>query len=143
MILELRAGQTIFAPALALEAWADLAKIGERAVYALGNIIKDCSMGSLDSVSLNSTARVAMRLSDMNKVHLFQRKMGEELYEYIIIKRDPHQVRQSRIRPRRPSPRRQGPQTISSHQSSQGGLGGDGSCLLREDGEATEHKEQR
>jgi hypothetical protein len=83
--LDLRAGETIFMPAPALEQWAKAAKPGERRVYALGNLTKDGRVPA-GGLLLHDTAKMARRWARAELVILVQRKVAEECYEYIAVK---------------------------------------------------------
>jgi hypothetical protein len=67
------------AEAITLRAWAEVAKPGERRIYFTGYLARSQGMAAL--------ARAAWELQDAGVVHIFQMRVGEEVYAYIAQRR--------------------------------------------------------
>jgi hypothetical protein len=88
------AGSTSFASPLNILEWNKAAKPGEKYVYAFGHPPVDSKRPG--GVLLCETMRVASRLMTNDKIFLFQKKIGEGLYEYIAVKRGDEDDQQRR-----------------------------------------------
>jgi len=65
---------------------------GARTIYHIGCLARDKHYISLDgerrakAKALGDAAKVALELSDAGKIHLTQRRLGTEKYEYIATR---------------------------------------------------------
>lgn len=69
--------------------WIDTAQTGQVYVYHTGFLVVDrCSSGRI-LPNTHYIANLALEAFDAGKLHLFQRKIHDGVYEYIAMKRSP------------------------------------------------------
>jgi len=68
-----------------LSDWIRSAAIGDRLVYAVGDLQKDRRLAN----PLDQVAGKARSLQREGLVHLFQRRRGRYVFEYLIVRRRP------------------------------------------------------
>jgi hypothetical protein len=70
--------------------WLGLASSGERIVYAVGFLSVAAHKADVEkdpgAPKLNAVQAAAWKAYERSRVHLFQRRLGPERYEYLAVK---------------------------------------------------------